>query len=222
MASRYYLNHNYFEDIDCEEKAYFIGFLMADGYITTRKSDEFGEKIYDTVGLHLNKSDICILDRFKECVESNHTIFIGKRFNDCAIRFKSIKMVEDLAKYGIVPKKTGTERLILDNIDPIYYRHIVRGLVDGDGWISFGHSEVLDKDISSIGICGSYDICDFVQNYFHDVIGTGNLNVSKVKDKDCYKIGYSSMSDQIKIAKHLYDGATIYLPRKYKLAKTLF
>ena len=33
----YYLNENYFEKIDTEEKAYWLGFIYADGYITGDK-----------------------------------------------------------------------------------------------------------------------------------------------------------------------------------------
>lgn len=210
-----HVNDNYFHIINSEDKAYFLGFMMADGCILkgSHTSD------YIRVGIHLNIKDIDIIEKFKYYTGSDHKIFIGDKFNDCALRFVSRKMIEDLTKLGVTPKKTGAEKLNLSGIELNMHRHIIRGLIDGDGWISFGNYN--GRDISSIGLCGSYYICDFVQSHFHEALGTGNLKVSKVKDKDCYKIGYSSLSDQKIIANYLYSNANVYLNRKYELAKLI-
>ena len=212
---KYSVDDSYFSVIDTEDKAYFLGFIMADGSLL--KGSHTSE--YVRVGIHVNQRDIDILQKFKFFTKSEHTIFIGNKFNDCALRFVSKQMVEELISYGIVPKKTGKEKLDLQRVPAKLYRHVVRGLIDGDGWISFGN--YLGRDISSIGLCGSYDICNFVQEYFTMVIGTGTLKVSKVKDKDCYKISYTSLADQRKIVNHLYGNATVYLNRKFELAKIL-
>ncbi len=49
----------------------------------------------------------------------------------------------------------------------------------------------------------------------------GHLKVSKVLNKNCYKIGYSSLDTDQKIVQHLYSDATVYINRKminaYKL-----
>lgn len=210
------VDDNYFQAIDSEEKAYFLGFIMADGGLL--KGSHTSE--YIRVGIHLNVGDIDILEKFKEAIKSNHTIFIGNKYNDCALRFVSRQMVSDLMSYGVTPKKTGREKLITTYIPDHLYRHLIRGLIDGDGWISSG--EYNGRVISSIGLCGSYDICNFVQSELHKAIGVGPLKVSKVKDKNCYKIGYSSFYDQKRIARYLYSGSTVYLNRKYVLTKQMY
>lgn len=214
--SKGYVDDNYFNTIDSEDKAYFIGFMMADGGIL--KGSHTQE--YIRVGLHVNVKDIDIVEKFKYFTKSTNKIFVGSKFNDCALRFVSKQMVEDLARYGILPLKTGNETLEIENIPYNLLRHTVRGLIDGDGWISFGNYN--GKEISSIGICGSYNICNFVQDYLFRELGVGPLKISKVKDKDCHKISYSSVDDQRKIARLLYKNSNVYLNRKYELAKSYF
>lgn len=211
---KYYVNDYYFSCIDSEEKAYFIGLLMSDGAIL--KGSHTSE--YIRVSLHLSQTDIDILTKFRDCVESNHTIFIGKKFNDCALRFVSKPMVSDLAKYGIVPLKTGREKLILDEIPVELHRHVFRGLIDGDGWISKGYSNATLHDIQSVGICGSQEICQQFTLAMHQALHVGLLTPSKVKNKDCYKLQYSSYADVCEVVHYLYSNSSIYMDRKYARA----
>lgn len=55
MLRKYKLNENYFDKIDIEEKAYFLGLLYADGYIFTLRSNKY-------VRLQLQKIDKHILE----------------------------------------------------------------------------------------------------------------------------------------------------------------
>ncbi len=74
-------------------------------------------------------------------------------------------MVQDLLKFGIEPQKTGHEKLIDEYIPRELLRHTIRGLIDGDGWYSISNT-ASGRQVTSVGICGSYDICDYIQNYF--------------------------------------------------------
>ena len=109
---RYDVNHNYFEDIDCEEKAYWLGFLYADGCVRKSKS---GSQLV----LKLSIKDEGHLYKFKENIESGHKInysesnVITKKGNlstskNCSIRVNSNKMIEGLIRQGCVPRKTFT------------------------------------------------------------------------------------------------------------------
>ena len=46
-------------------------------------------------------------------------------------------MATDLAKYGIIPRKTGHEFLPIDEIPDNLIRHFIRGFFDGDGTYVF-------------------------------------------------------------------------------------
>ena len=56
---KYSVNDNYFENIDSEDKAYFLGFMMADGNLSKGQHTEE----YIRVNLHLQVSDIEILEK---------------------------------------------------------------------------------------------------------------------------------------------------------------
>ena len=202
----YTVNHNYFSEIDAEEKAYFIGLLMADGCVSCKRGE------YKTIRLHLSLVDIDIIEKFKRCVKSNHKISITE--NSCELKFTSQQMADDLSRFGIVPQKSTRENPHFDSIPKSLLKYTIRGLFDGDGW--YTGFDYKGKYKTNIGICGSYDVCEYVRDYFYREIGLNDkLKVVKVKDKDCYKIGYSSKNDFIKIYNHMYRDANIFINRKY-------
>ena len=54
---KYFHDFNYFEIIDSEEKAYWLGFMFADGYIVDF-SNTYGE---DSFGISISKKDYFLL-----------------------------------------------------------------------------------------------------------------------------------------------------------------
>ncbi len=56
-AGGYNINENVFDNIDTEEKAYWLGFLYADGYVTYKNY---------TIGLGVALKDIDHLRKFKD------------------------------------------------------------------------------------------------------------------------------------------------------------
>ena len=205
------LNDFYFSDIDTEAKAYFVGYLLADGCITKHNGE------YRQIQLHLSIRDIDILNRLKEETESNRKIYISPDGNRCMFRDNSYIMAEDLARFGIVPNKTGLEDPDFSDIPTHLLRHTIRGLIDGDGWISISHTST-GRTVTSIGICGSEMTCRYVTEFLSFNVGVGVLKPSKVKNKNCYKLGYSSLLDNKAIIKYLYKDAEIFLNRKYEHA----
>ncbi len=67
-----YSNDCYFSNIDTEDKAYFIGLLMADGSINKRRGE------YTIVSLHTSIVDIDIVEKLKYFTQSENKIYIGK------------------------------------------------------------------------------------------------------------------------------------------------
>lgn len=58
-SRKYQVDHGYFNTIDSEEKAYWLGFLYADGYVSKRAKQKL-------VGCALQKSDSPHLDKLKQ------------------------------------------------------------------------------------------------------------------------------------------------------------
>ena len=56
---KYNFNEHYFDNIDCQEKAYWLGFFAADGYNHRSKG---------CIEFRLHRQDREILERFKSCL----------------------------------------------------------------------------------------------------------------------------------------------------------
>lgn len=209
------LNGAYFKNIDTEAKAYLVGLLLADGCITTNKG------VYRQIQLHISSSDMYLAELIKNETESTRKIYISPKGDRCMFRDSSDEMTADLARFGIVPNKTGHEKPNFEDIPDELLNHTIRGLIDGDGWISISNTST-GRVVTSVGLCGSYDTCHYVSNLLYDKLGVGPLTPSKVKDKDCYKIGYSSLHDDKIVIEYLYKNASVGLKRKYDKALTIY
>lgn len=148
-TARNIVNHDYFENIDTPTKAYFLGFLMADGNVY---QDERGNKSA-AIQMELQARDLHILESLKEEWESDNKITHSKRKDEYHISVRSNKMAADLAKYGVVPRKTFLLRM-LPEIPYELYPDLIRGIFDGDGTVF-----TLKKDGRlKFGFYGTYEL----------------------------------------------------------------
>jgi len=204
---RYNVNHNYFDIIDTEEKAYWLGFLYADGYIRERKSGK-------SLEMKLSIKDKHHLERFRDSIESNHKIIDG--FNNVkykggissshmsSLAIYSSQLVESIKTQGIHSRKTFTiERPKIHN-DLI--RHFIRGYFDGDGSFSFNESK---HHISFQLVSASTEFRKFLIEVF------GNLGVICYVYNDINLTVRKSI-DCVKIYDYMYNNSKIYLERKQK------
>ena len=122
-----------------------------------------------------------------------------------------------------MPKKTGCEKPDFSTIPTGLLRHTIRGMIDGDGWISISNTST-GRVAVSIGICGSYDMCETFTRYFNQALGLGLLTPSKVKDKKQNKLNFVSIYGVDKardIAKELIDEAIGLLDKYGEKANAL-
>lgn len=128
-------NQTYFDTIDTSEKAYWLGFIYADGNITKRK-------ISDRFQIKLNLEDISHLYKLKDCLCSNHSI--GKyKMNTkyglikyCMFAISNQHLVDSLLDKGVVYQKTKQLKFPSTKVLPKeYVSHFIRGYFDGDGSI---------------------------------------------------------------------------------------
>lgn len=64
---KYYADYRIFSEIDSAEKAYWLGFIAADGYVYIRDRNA-------TVGINLSRQDKSHLEKFKTFMNSNVNI----------------------------------------------------------------------------------------------------------------------------------------------------
>ena len=127
---RYFCNEDFFKAIDNEKKAYWLGFIAADGCVYKR------EKHQGLIQISIKECDIELLEEFRKDIDSTHPINKQKQMVSVAIT--SQKMFEDLVEKGIVPKKTWCFDFekIFDKVGKKFFPDFLRGYFDGDGCVS--------------------------------------------------------------------------------------
>lgn len=219
------INHDYFENIDSEHKAYWLGFIYADGSIT-KKAYEKGSYTY-RLRMELMFEDKYILEQMALDLESD--LKPKEYYNDTSsfegynkpkhtayIMFSSKKMGEDLVKLGVVPNKT----LILKSLPSIpdnLMKHFIRGYFDGDGTAA----KINGK--SCFGILGaSKNFISEIEKHLNQYAKVSKKNIAernRIGRNTLYEFRYGAQVDIIKIYHYLYDDATVYLERKHALLK---
>ena len=84
-------NENYFETIDSEDKAYFLGFIFADGCVTNDP-----KKYRYQLTLKLHSKDVGILEKFIKSIDGEMNIWKNKKRQTCEIFLSGKKIINDL------------------------------------------------------------------------------------------------------------------------------
>lgn len=200
--SKRHINDNYFEDINTQEKAYFLGLLFADGNVSSKKNK---------ISINLKKQDAYLIEKFKEDTQSDYRLS-EKAFKNnpnwesqMYIQVYSKKMKEDLIRHGCTPKKSKT--LIFPEIKKEKFWHFVRGYFDGDGCIS----GVRNKQITIAGsLFFNLKLKEILFNEY------GIVAQIRVKSETFSILVISRREYLVKMRELMYDGATILMLRKYK------
>ena len=195
---QYTINENFFEKIDSEEKAYFLGFICADGCIGDKR-----------LSFCLNIIDIDVLYKFKDIIKTTAPVssitYTDKRnntkINSSGIQIYSKQMINDLNLLGVTKNKSRC--LNLPIIPDDLFKHFLRGLFDGDGHVSSQCSLISTQEcllsITKILKKNNININDFIETID--------------KEKNVYKIFIGK--DRIKFLDFIYKNSNIFLKRKY-------
>lgn len=214
---KYSYNQDFFEVIDTEEKAYWLGFILADGNLSTRK--DRSENNY-RLTIKLAAYDDEHLKKFLTCIEANVPISYTEeklsyyqaeerviKFSRTAqIRINSSKMGMDLVKHGVSPKKSLRETPPKDLREDLI-RHFIRGYFDGDGCFSESNGK------PSIAIVGSEAIISYIIKQMEKHLG---FSYPIAKQGKLSKLNFGHKERVIQFMNWLYKGATVYLERKYQ------
>lgn len=203
---QHFLDENFFENIDTEEKAYWLGFLYADGYVRKRKNSSRSEKT--ELKLKLSTKDKSHLEKFKISIKSNSNIHDGidKNIEYSYIGIYNKKIVDDLILHGCVNRKSLIIKFPKLNKD--LERHFIRGYFDGDGCIS-----VTEKYKQLNFVSGSIDFIKSLKNIFVEKLNVFNCKLIENK-KNCYYIAWSRLNDIKTIYNYFYKDSNIFLERK--------
>lgn len=205
---KYFHDEDFFEKIDSEEKAYWLGFMFADGYIVDNEK-RYGQ---DAFGLALAKDSIDSLEKFKKSIKATNPITwdTSKKGSQPQGRLlmRSQKTVNDLIDKGCVKQKS----LILrppKNIPDDLIRHFIRGFFDGDGSL-IKYERTKNSIAYSINITSTYEMVKWIKQVFQ----MGQIFPEKRREQTWY-FTVGGNQQVIKLYHYLYDEATIWMDRKY-------
>lgn len=210
--NRYTLNEHYFDNIDTERKAYWLGVIASDGSITT--TNYFALSMTDKDVVEQLKIDLDYTGKvYKPKVTKNKSIIYR-------INFSSKIFCDSLRKLGIKENKS----LELDNFPTIninLVKHFIRGYFDGDGSINVHTNKTVINNKTyytnkwSFSIIATYKFCITLNNFIYKLCGyQGHISISH----KCNKMFYYTISakDFLFWMYHfLYDEATFSMKRKY-------
>lgn len=228
----YSLDENYFKVIDTEDKAYWLGFLYADGSITRfyKTDKKTGEKVIRSLSLELGlqSGDKHHLEKFLESIKCNVPIqdrVIRKKYSACRVVVNRTSFCNHLIDKGCVPCKSLILNFPTEDIVPKELLvHFIRGYFDGDGCVHCSENEYYHKERKKTYSQYSFTACF-----------TGNENflrkMKEVLEQQGIKVGelqFDKRSNAVDIYIHngdnslykfydlLYRDATVYLDRKYE------
>lgn len=216
-------NENVFDSIDTEEKAYWLGFLFADGYIDSSPLKS-NRKSYYSFGLALQIRDINHLLKFNKFIQHNKTNIITYT-NDpirpsCRWCIRNKHLWETLNSLGHTPQKS--LNLKFPNLDIFknksLIRHFIRGYFDGDGCLTYdrGYNKKLGNYMKPrLGFIGT-------KMFLSELTKQINLSYRWSHDKRHKNVTWTmwyNRDESYKLMRWLYDDCSIYLDRKYELYK---
>ena len=190
-------NENFFEIIDTEEKAYWLGFLYADGSIGDKKN---------TIEISLQSSDYHHLEKFNESIDGAPDKHIYRDEIRCRICYSNKKTKNDLIKLGCTPKKSLTLTFpSKEQVPDEFLYDFIRGYVDGDGSVMI-NTKGTNGRLSLLGTK------EFIEGL---LIRTGWKPMTIQHPSGVYAIEWGGQYN-INYLNQLYANANIYLDRKYQ------
>lgn len=211
-------NQDYFEKVDSNEKAYWLGFIYADGYVT-KNTPRFG--------IELAKTDISHLQKFLDCINSNmkiRTRIVENKFEhknkdfleNCSIIINNRKLHSDLMNLGVNSTKTQDVIFPTELFDEQYMWHFIRGFMDGDGTIGLFTCHTGYKKPHISFVCKSET---FMNGFLNWIKNNGfDFNQPSIRGNSLFRFISEKQSFCFSFLELLYKDSTeeTRLKRKYK------
>lgn len=228
-AKRLYpFNENYFDVIDTKDKAYWLGFMYADGCVSKGPNGQF---IFQ-----LALKDLEPLLIFRKYLHSEKPITSSKQnahsFGKDGIQYtlcySSIQAYNALVKWGCTERKTFTLQFPTF-LDKALIPHFIRGYFDGDGTVytTYANSTRNKKrgndpnKIICYGFSGTYSFLEDLRKELG--LSKSCLRKDYRKTTDCWRINVSAIYKAKEFYTYIYSNCdNLYLKRKKDIFDNYF
>jgi len=200
---KYTHNDKVFDDIDTEEKAYWLGFLYADGAVNGKRP---------CVALGLAVRDLEHLKKFRDLISPDQANIPRDKVDQVKLTIYNKHFYEKLIMHGCIPQKTFKLRFPTTVPDTLI-SHFIRGYFDGDG-----HVGISKNGQPTFSILGNFEFIQTLHEHF-----LTHIPIYKpggfLKKGNVYMIQKGGCGLQVEaILKYLYKDATVFLERKKEIA----
>lgn len=224
--SKYNYNKDYFQKIDTPDKAYWLGFLFADGCIVRFYKNEILKSM--SLEVTLSSRDREHLVKLNNVLQSNVPIrdklvkLDNKEYSSCRLTINCTKLCYDLIDKGCIPQKSCIVRLPEDNVvSRELKRDFLRGYFDGNGCIHIGimnNKPHIEISISTGTEAMLKDIASFLFSEKAVTVIPKINNDNRSKGCDMFYYG-----DAVKdLLDYMYMNSNNYLLRKYQQYKDYY
>ena len=175
-----------FEKIDTKEKAYVLGYILADGALNEKNSVEF-------------------VDNWK-WIPAKEIQFVTEKF----YQSKYNEEVNKDEKCGRLKKERHYPRIEED-----LERYMLLGFFDGDGCITWGRRKDRNRIWQKISFTSQLKLLEGVQKLLYRKLGISTI-IRPKNNEDCYVLDFCEKDDVIKFCEYIYPNDDfIILNRKY-------
>lgn len=197
-----------FYSIDTPEKAYTLGFILADGAISN------------------DRCEVSVAIRDREVVDFIANIVGATVREDLTYdkknrrfpRVRLAKKINDIKRFigGETKKNRHYPRVQKD-----MRRYLMQGFFDGDGCITWGYRKDRGRIWHKVMMKSSLSILTGLQNELLNELDISSA-IRPVKDEDAYVIEFCNKTDVLKFLNYIYpDDNYIVLQRKYQNQRAL-
>lgn len=204
---------NYFAKINTPQKAYWLGFIVADGSIRHPK-----ENVYYT-DFELAIADKETVQHFADDIGYGEILVDHQRAR-CNVN--NTFFTENLMKFGVCPNKTGHE--VFPLLPKNMVRYFILGFFDGDGSIMYYEGKTRIRSRFHI-VCANKNFLEHIKDILSAEAKIRFTNKSlhkKYAGSDAYELETSTLPNIAKIYDYLYTDCKCYhLQRKHDKFKKL-
>lgn len=204
----YNCDQEFFDIINTEIKAYWLGFIAADGCIKNKNH----------LSLVLKSTDEKHIEIFLKDIKSEHPIFHetrivkGKIYHASGVNIGSQKIVQGLVEKGVCQQKSLILKWI--NVRSDLERHFIRGYFDGDGCFCVRKT----RKECSYSFTGSPFFIPVLQEIIQSNCGLKKVSIQQ-RNKKSKSFFYGGIKNCRTIYHYLYDDCSVFLGRKKEKAE---
>lgn len=204
LQRKYKIDETFFDVIDTEEKAYFLGFLYADGYNNTDRN---------SVALSLKEDDKEILEKLNNLLQPKKPLqYVKIKTTNSSNQYRLVivnkHISQKLVELGCGKAKTYSLIFPSEKQVPKYLvRHFVRGYFDGDGWVGK----------KAINVVSTLNFCNSLAEILNQELNVNSYIRARFPERK-NNIRMLELSEKAArlFLKWIYKDSNIYLQRKYE------